>query len=126
MILKAARGLVADAGFREGQMSLIADAAGIAVDTLYCYFPSKTELMVEIVKTTAQRESTLLLGLRCAMAPRASDSVLQPGRFPVERCGVTGLPMHWSPSRRSQMPKQPEWCIAVRYRGFSRPSSSRE
>ncbi|SFU26726.1 transcriptional regulator, TetR family [Paraburkholderia aspalathi] len=44
-------------------MSLIADAAGIAIDTLYCYFPSKTELMVEIVKTTAQREVDVVAGI---------------------------------------------------------------
>lgn len=63
LILKAARGLVAEAGFREAQMSSIADAAGIAIGTLYRYFPSKTELMVEIVKTTAQREVDVVAGI---------------------------------------------------------------
>lgn len=56
LILKAARHLVAQSGFRETQMTNIAEAAGIAIATLYRYFPSKTELMVEIVKSTTQRE----------------------------------------------------------------------
>lgn len=63
LILKAARDLVAESGFREAQMSLIAEAAGIAIGTLYRYFPSKTELLVELVKTTAQREVDVVAGI---------------------------------------------------------------
>lgn len=63
LILKAARGLVAEVGFREAQMSSIADVAEIAIGTLYRYFPSKTELMVEVVKTTAQREVEVVAGI---------------------------------------------------------------
>ncbi|WP_454738774.1 TetR/AcrR family transcriptional regulator [Cupriavidus necator] len=63
LILKAARELVSQSGFREAQMTAIADAAGIAIGTLYRYFPSKTELMVEVVKTTAQREVDVVAGI---------------------------------------------------------------
>ncbi|KHK55802.1 TetR family transcriptional regulator [Ralstonia sp. A12] len=63
LILKAARGLVAESGFREAQMSSIAEAAGIAIGTLYRYFPSKTELMVELVRMTAQREVDVVAGI---------------------------------------------------------------
>lgn len=48
--------MVAQAGFREVQMSAIADAAGIAIGTLYRYFPARTELMAELVALVAQRE----------------------------------------------------------------------
>jgi AcrR family transcriptional regulator len=37
-------------------MSGIADAAGIAIGTLYRYFPAKVDLMVEVVGLVAQRE----------------------------------------------------------------------
>jgi AcrR family transcriptional regulator len=63
LILQAARELVSQSGFREAQMTAIADAAGIAIGTLYRYFPSKTELMVEVVKTTAQREVDVVAGI---------------------------------------------------------------
>jgi AcrR family transcriptional regulator len=56
LILNAARKLVAQVGFREVQMSAIADAAGIAIGTLYRYFPARTDLMAEVVALVAQRE----------------------------------------------------------------------
>lgn len=56
LILNTARRLVAASGFRDVQMSAIADAAGIAIGTLYRYFPAKTDLMVEVVGLVAQRE----------------------------------------------------------------------
>jgi AcrR family transcriptional regulator len=63
LILKAARHLVANYGFREVQMSAIAEAAGIAIGTLYRYFPAKTELMIEVVSLTAQREVDVVAGI---------------------------------------------------------------
>ena len=62
LILKAARKLVAEMGFREVQMSMVAETAGIAIGTLYRYFPSKTELMMEVVALTAQREVDVVAG----------------------------------------------------------------
>lgn len=56
LILNAARKLVAQSGFREVQMSAIAESAGIAIGTLYRYFPARTDLMAELVALVAQRE----------------------------------------------------------------------
>lgn len=61
LILTAARKLVAQAGFRQVQMSAIADAAGIAIGTLYRYFPARTDLMAELVALVAQREVDVVL-----------------------------------------------------------------
>lgn len=63
LILKAARELVARNGFRDVQMSAIAEAAGIAIGTLYRYFPAKTDLMIEVVALTAQREVDVVAGI---------------------------------------------------------------
>jgi AcrR family transcriptional regulator len=55
-ILRAARALVRDVGFRDTQMNAVAETAGVALGTLYRNFPSKAELMVEVVAEVAQRE----------------------------------------------------------------------
>ncbi len=55
-ILRAARDLVSQKGFRDAQMAAVAERAGVALGTLYRYFPSKVELMVEVVALVAQRE----------------------------------------------------------------------
>jgi AcrR family transcriptional regulator len=55
-ILRAARELVTGVGFRDTQMNAVAETAGVALGTLYRYFPSKAELMVEVVANVAQRE----------------------------------------------------------------------
>jgi AcrR family transcriptional regulator len=55
-ILRAARELVRDVGFRDTQMNAVAQAADVALGTLYRNFPSKAELMVEVVAEVAQRE----------------------------------------------------------------------
>jgi AcrR family transcriptional regulator len=55
-ILRAARQLVAEGGFREAQVAAVATVAGVATGTVYRYFPSKADLCAEIVSSTSQRE----------------------------------------------------------------------
>ena len=55
-ILRAARELVGNVGFRDTQMTAVAETAGVALGTLYRNFPSKAELMVEVVAEVAHRE----------------------------------------------------------------------
>jgi AcrR family transcriptional regulator len=55
-ILRAARELVKNVGFRDTQMNTVAETAGVALGTLYRNFPSKAELMVELVAEVAERE----------------------------------------------------------------------
>jgi AcrR family transcriptional regulator len=44
-------------------MTAVADTAGVALGTLYRYFPSKAELMVEVVGLVAQREVDVAAGI---------------------------------------------------------------
>jgi AcrR family transcriptional regulator len=62
-ILRAARDLVAAVGFRDAQMTTVAQSAGLALGTLYRYFPSKAELMIEVVSQVSQREVDAAAGV---------------------------------------------------------------
>lgn len=59
-LLKAARSVVADGGFRALQMNTAAAAAGVAVGTIYRYFPSKAQLCAELVASVSRRELEVL------------------------------------------------------------------
>lgn len=65
-ILRAARSVVMDGGFQDLQMNAVAAAAGVAVGTIYRYFPSRADLCAAIVSTTSQREVDVLSGIAVA------------------------------------------------------------
>lgn len=65
-ILRAARSVVMDGGFGNLQMNAVAAAAGVAVGTIYRYFPSRADLCAAIVSTTSQREVDVLSGIAVA------------------------------------------------------------
>jgi AcrR family transcriptional regulator len=58
-ILAAARALAAEGGMTAVQIVPVAERAGIAAGTVYRYFPSKTELVAELVEVacTSEREA---------------------------------------------------------------------
>jgi len=47
-ILQAALEIISEHGFHEAPMSKIAEKAGVGAGTIYCYFQSKDELIIEI------------------------------------------------------------------------------
>lgn len=55
-ILKAAKTLVSESGFRTLSVQAVAERAGIATGTLYRYFDSKTALCVALFERATQRE----------------------------------------------------------------------
>jgi AcrR family transcriptional regulator len=55
-ILRAARDLVADAGWSAAQIDNVATKASVATGTVYRYWPSKAALCAEIVATVSARE----------------------------------------------------------------------
>jgi AcrR family transcriptional regulator len=71
-IVTAARDLVAQAGFRDAQMVDVAQQAGVALGTLYRYFPSKAELMIEVIHLVSERELAVT-----AAAAAGSESAIE-------------------------------------------------
>lgn len=55
-ILLAARQLVGEGGFADAPVAAIAQLAGVATGTVYRYFPSKSELLAEVIGDVSQRE----------------------------------------------------------------------
>ena len=55
-ITTAARELIAEGGYVEAQVAPVADRAGVAVGTVYRYFPSKSELFAEVFREASQHE----------------------------------------------------------------------
>jgi len=70
-LLKAARGVVREGGFRELQMTSAAAAAGVAVGTIYRYYPSKAALCAELVATVSQRELEVMTAIAESDGPAA-------------------------------------------------------
>jgi len=73
-ILRAARSVVLDGGFRELQMNAVAAAAGVAVGTIYRNFPSRAELCAAIMSVTSQREVDVLSGVALAKGALSAPS----------------------------------------------------
>jgi AcrR family transcriptional regulator len=59
-ILAAARALASEGGIAAVQIAPVAERAGVAAGTVYRYFPSKTELIEELVATLARSEIAAL------------------------------------------------------------------
>lgn len=59
-ILRAARQLVADGGFQIARIATVAELAGVATGTVYCYFPSKADLLAQVVASVSEHELGVL------------------------------------------------------------------
>jgi len=68
-ILRAARALVADGGFREAQVAAVAASAGLATGSVYRYFPSKAHLMVELLRSICAREAEVARAIASGEGP---------------------------------------------------------
>jgi len=55
-LVEVARAVVAEGGFQDLQIATVAGIAGVAVGTVYRYFPSKADLGVEVFRRVCDRE----------------------------------------------------------------------
>src|SRR4029453_3986352 len=81
-ILRAARQLVSDGGFRQAQIASVAALAEVAVGTVYRYFPTKADLFAEIVRTVSQREVDVLRQIADSGGPASERLAAAVRAFP--------------------------------------------
>jgi AcrR family transcriptional regulator len=55
-ILRTARQLVSEGGFREAQIAAVAAMAKVGIGTIYRHFPSKADLFAEVVSVVSKQE----------------------------------------------------------------------
>ncbi|MCL1500061.1 TetR/AcrR family transcriptional regulator [Xanthomonas nasturtii] len=70
-ILHAARGLIAEGGYRNAPITAVAAAAGVSTGQIYRHFPSKADLFVEVLNEAVQREMTILRAVATTEASAA-------------------------------------------------------
>ena len=59
-IVLGARQLIARGGLREAQMAQVASVAGLSTGALYKYFPSQTDLFIEVLREAVRHEIGIL------------------------------------------------------------------
>ena len=59
-ILKSARALVAEGGFRQASITAVAARAGLSTGAIYRYFPAKADLFVEVLNSAVDHEVAIL------------------------------------------------------------------
>jgi AcrR family transcriptional regulator len=74
-IVHGARHLIARGGLRAAQMTAVASAAGLSTGALYKYFPSQTDLFIEVLREAVRHEIRILDAI--ARAPGTSAERLR-------------------------------------------------
>lgn len=59
-IVLAARELIAGGGLRQAQMAAVAGRAELSTGAIYKYFPSRTDLFIEVLREAAKHEIAIL------------------------------------------------------------------
>lgn len=80
-ILESARALVADGGFAAVQIAKVARLSGLASGTVYRYFPSKSALCAEVVRSVSEREITVVADIAQSDEPAATRVAKAIGAF---------------------------------------------
>ncbi|HEY4743095.1 MAG TPA: TetR/AcrR family transcriptional regulator [Desulfuromonadaceae bacterium] len=68
-ILRATLELIAEQGFHGAPMAMIAEKAGVAAGTIYCYFKSRDALITELYQAIEERMTAYLQEGHAADAP---------------------------------------------------------
>lgn len=102
-IFQCALQRVMEGGFRNAQITHVAQAAGVATGTIYRYFDSKEELFAEIFRNATQREVAEALAIGGNAVTRLEAALRQfaeRARY-HRRKPARAVPAWWAPSPKA-------------------------
>lgn len=94
-IVTAARELIAEGGYVAAQVAPVADRAGVAVGTVYRYFPSKSDLFAEVFREASQHEVDAMAEAVHASTGRAPERIAA-GVEAFARRALAGRRLAWA------------------------------
>jgi AcrR family transcriptional regulator len=95
-IVSAALELVAAGGYVAAQVAAVAEHAGVAVGTVYRYFPSKSDLFAEVFRVASQREvDAMRAGAAATVGGSAVDRIAR-GTETFARRALAGRRLAWA------------------------------
>ena len=95
-IVTAALALVAEGGYVAAQVAPVADRAGVAVGTVYRYFPSKSDLFAEVFRRASQREVDAMREGAAAVEDGSATQRIAAGTETFARRALAGRRLAWA------------------------------
>lgn len=93
-IVAAAHELIARGGYRAAPVAAVAEAAGIAIGTVYRHFPSKSELFAEVFRRASQHEVDVVSA--AAAGPGPAVARIAGGVETFARRALRGRRLAWA------------------------------
>jgi AcrR family transcriptional regulator len=95
-IVTAALELIAEGGYVAAQVAAVAERAGVAVGTVYRYFPSKSDLFAEVFRIASQREVDAMSAGAAATADGSAAERIAAGTETFARRALAGRRLAWA------------------------------
>jgi AcrR family transcriptional regulator len=95
-IVGAALELIAEGGYVNAQVAAVAERAGVAVGTVYRYFPSKSDLFAEVFREASQREVDAMRAGAAATAGISAADRIAAGTETFARRALAGRRLAWA------------------------------
>jgi AcrR family transcriptional regulator len=95
-IVSAALKLIAEGGYMNAQVASVAQRAGVAVGTVYRYFPSKSDLFAEVFRIASQREVDAMREGAAATKNGSARDRITAGTETFARRALAGRRLAWA------------------------------
>jgi AcrR family transcriptional regulator len=95
-IVSAALELISEGGYVAAQIAAVAERAGVAVGTVYRYFPSKSDLFAEVFRVASQREVDAMSAGAAATEGGSSLERIALGTETFARRALAGKRLAWA------------------------------